>query len=332
MKFVPLVLKPELSLSEDSIEECACLADIGFIDSEVKNGWLAASSISETLETYLEELVGEDVYSRFGRQFPLMVKMLSVKGELPVLVSPDDEVAYSRYDTLGKKKLWYVLEADEDARLFIGLSEDVSAQDFYKSCQDKTLRDRMNAVAPHGGEAYLIEPGTVHSASGHIVIAEVAESSDMDFKICGAGSTPLSETETLALEAVFDFIKFGKTAVAPLAEENGKLVAAREFTVNRLDLKTALRINTGTTDVFNIYFCVSGRASVQTHTPDGKTESVELKAHETVLVPAELTDFYLVPEDRDAVLLEMSMEPFTEDDKYIDPNAEAELKSGVIPS
>ena len=39
------------------------LADLGTSESEVVNGWLAGSTVSELMETYLERVVGEHVYS-----------------------------------------------------------------------------------------------------------------------------------------------------------------------------------------------------------------------------------------------------------------------------
>ena len=76
-------------------------------------GWLEGSTISEILETYLEDIVGENVYSFYGRQFPIMVKFMDIRGRMPLMVCPDDEVASQRYDTLGKVKLWYVVAGVE---------------------------------------------------------------------------------------------------------------------------------------------------------------------------------------------------------------------------
>ena len=54
------------------------LADMGIEDSVVANGWLAGNTISELMETYLERIVGEDVYNYYGRQFPLLIKFLDL--------------------------------------------------------------------------------------------------------------------------------------------------------------------------------------------------------------------------------------------------------------
>ena len=50
----------------DSIGESWELADMGVQDSVVSNGWLAGNTISELMETYLDRIVGEDVYDHYG--------------------------------------------------------------------------------------------------------------------------------------------------------------------------------------------------------------------------------------------------------------------------
>ncbi|MDD6253645.1 MAG: hypothetical protein PUA96_06330, partial [Bacteroidales bacterium] len=77
------------------------LADLGLKETEVMNGWLAGSTISEVMETYLERVTGETVYSYFGRQFPLLMRLFKVEERLPLMVCPDDGIAFQRYDTLG---------------------------------------------------------------------------------------------------------------------------------------------------------------------------------------------------------------------------------------
>lgn len=365
----------------DKIGESWELADLGFRDSEVVGGWLEGSTISEILETYLEDIVGENSYARFGRQFPLMVKLLDVEGRTPLMVCPDDEIAAQRYDTLGKVKLWHVLDAEPGSKLYMGLREEISATELYERCHNGTLEEVLNVVTPHKGDSYLIPSGLMHAAAGGVVIAEIAESSDLDFKIynwgdavmtnaasftydpSGAGRDAskkstrrnlmddvMSDTEELSLEAAFDFVSLGgydtaltipagghsdkvhdlhvKSAAAPDASADkvmDKLVSIREFTVTKIALKDALHIDTGTSDAFLIYVCTSGSAAVQIQKQDSGIDKYDVNAGELLLIPAELTDFFIVPQDRDTVLLEATIEPYEEEDGYIDPSVEAKL-------
>ena len=57
-KLYPLKFNPVVEETAWGTETTG-IADIGKTDSEVTGGWLAESTLSEVLETYLEELVGE---------------------------------------------------------------------------------------------------------------------------------------------------------------------------------------------------------------------------------------------------------------------------------
>lgn len=336
MKFVPIV--------DEAAGEICRLADLGFKDSEVENGWLSGSTISEVLETYLEELVGEDVYSRFGRQFPLMVRWLDLKSRTPLMVCPDDEVARQRYDTLGRKKFWYVAGATSGSKLYIGFREDITAAELYERSLDGTLPDMLNEMTPHAGDVYVICPGIVHAASKGLKILEISECSDLDFKICGWGCRPSpdrvafgaepksrqdvsgADVEELSLEAAFDFIDLGKYDRRGLlrwkkdGEPVERIAESNEFVITGMNLRDALHINTGSTDSFLVYVCVKGAASVQM--PDGGSIGrVSLKTGDSVLIPASVTDFFLVPDERDTLLIEASVEPCSDEDPYIDPDA-----------
>ena len=174
-------------------KERIAAADLGVEDSMVAEGWLAENSIGDIMETYLERVVGEGVYGYYGRQFPVAVKFLDIKGEMPVHVHPDDEVAEQRYDALGGKELWYITEAEDDAKIFLGFGSEVSAQELYESCLEGSVRKLMKVIRPKKGDVLVIEPGIVHSASGHLKIAVVKESSELPLRL---SSGPEEGTES----------------------------------------------------------------------------------------------------------------------------------------
>ena len=56
-------------------------------------------------------------------------------------------------------------------------------------------------------------------------------------------------------------------------------------------------------------------------------ENYEFAKGDTILVPAELPDFYLVPRDRSTVLLEAVTRPEEAFDEYIDPDTDPFLEN-----
>lgn len=351
---------------DELIGESWELADMGIEDSVVTNGWLAGNTISEIMETYLERVVGDDVYNYYGRQFPLLIKFLDINDKLSVQVHPDDEIAAERYDALGKSELWYILDAKPEAKIYMGFKREVTAQEFYDRCNDGTVEELLNVIYPKKGDVLFITPGTVHAADGGILLAEIQESSDMTFRLYDWGREKNPATaRPIHLEEAIDIIDYrpydpGKYRKGPLwgaeashvpccdhechcddhdhhHEHSAKegdvvetLVESSQFTVSQLNLADPLHIYTEKFGSFIIYVCIEGAASIQVPSvkPGGEAfmDNYEFSKGETILIPAEMPDFYLVPRDRSTVLLEAVTRVQEELDEYIDPSTEAFLE------
>ena len=340
----------EVSISADElIGESWEVADMGVEDSVVKEGWLAGNTISELMETYLEKIVGENVYNYYGRQFPLLIKFLDIHEKLSVQVHPDDEVAAERYDSLGKSEIWYVMDAEPGAKVYMGFNREVSAQEFYDRCHNGTVDEVLNVLYPKKGDSIYVAPGTVHAAEGGLLIAEIQESSDMTFRLYDWGRefNPATARKTHLDEAI-DLINYGKFDESlykkgPLWEcECGHehhhhsdevaetLVETPQFNVTKIRLTDPLHIYTEQFESFIIYMCVEGEASIQVPTENEAgvkgMDNYIIKTGETILIPAQMQDFFLVPRDRDTVLLEAVTRPEEEMDEYIDPSTGAFLE------
>lgn len=343
----------EVKLGADvKIGESWELADMGIEDSVVADGWLAGNTISELMETYLERIVGEKVYNYYGRQFPLLIKFLDINDRLSVQVHPDDEVAAERYDSLGKAEIWYVMDAKPGAKIFAGFNKEMSAQELYDRCKNGTVEEVMNVITPRKGDSLLITPGTVHAADGGILIAEIQESSDMTFRLYDWGREFNPATaRPLHLEEAIDIIDYRKFddslfRKGPLWEKEchchddechchedkvAETLAERpEFCATKINLTDPLHIYTEQFESFIVYICVEGAASIRVPSKNDRgedcMENYEFAKGETVLVPAEMPDFFLVPRDRSTVLLEAVCRPEEGPDAYIDPETEAFLE------
>ena len=336
--------------ADELIGESWEIADMGIEDSVVSEGWLAGNTLSELMETYLEKVVGEEVYNYYGRQFPLLIKFLDIHGKLSVQVHPDDEIAAERYDSLGKAEIWYVMDAEPGAKVYMGFNREVSAQEFYDRCHNGTVEEVLNVIYPKKGDSIYVAPGTVHAAEGGLLIAEIQESSDLTFRLYDWGREfdPATARQT-HLEEAIDLINYGKFDESlykkgPLWEEEcscghehhhhhdevaEKLVETPQFNVTKINLTDPLHIYTEQFASFIIYMCVEGEASVQVPVENEAgqkgMENYVIKAGETILIPAQMQDFYLVPRDRSTVLLEAVTRPEEDLDEYIDPSTEAFL-------
>lgn len=311
------------------------LADLGWRDTVVRDGWLAGNLMDEIMETYLDRVTGDGVFEWYGRQFPFCVKTLQLCGRLPLTVCPGDELAAERYDSLGKEKFWYVLSASPETKIFMGLRKTVTASDFMEACADGNVEALLNAAPVKAGAFYHIPPGVPHCLSGKATVLEIAESSALDFRLCdwGAGACGGSVPESgdpdfgLGLVEALDFLNLDKFPPEALLGYNldgrregdpenvFRLVSLPQFSVNRIDLKDPVRITAGVGASCVAYSCISGMLSVKD--PESGDAPVMVKAGETVLVPAECDDFTLAPLLEGTVLLETLVEPRSEQDSYL---------------
>lgn len=301
------------------------IADLGYRDSQILDGWLAGNSLSEVMDMYLDRIVGERAFGYYGRQFPVSVKLIDAEGPVPLMVHPDDVTAGQRYDFLGKAKMWYVLDTRPGTWVSLGFKRETDASELYASCIDGSVGELLNTFEPRPGECYDIRPGTVNAASG-VILLEVSEASPLDFCLYGWGKD-VSEEEfdgSLGLVEALDFIDYRPYVPGKPEASSDTLARNPEFTATRMRLKDPVHIIAGENGSFAVYVCTSGEASVQVASKEGM-ESTVIRAGETVLVPAEVDDFFLVPRQDGTELVEVLVEREEEADEYIDPNAEPEL-------
>lgn len=303
------------------------LADLGWRDTPVRDGWLCGNSMGEMMETYLDRLVGDEVFDWYGQQFPFAVKSISVEGKMPLSVCPSDETARIRFDSLGKEKLWYIKSASNSAKLLLGLSKDTPLADFMSACEDGSVDNMLNSVSIKAGEAYYIPSGVPHCIIGSATVLEISECSALDFCLCSWGQALEDKGTGLSLGLIeaLDFINLSRFSVSEALGFN--LLSIPQFSCNRLSLSDALRISNGQNSEGNsscvAYSCVGGELSVQLPMDgDQKIDYLVVKDGETVLIPAEVEEFFLVPREKETVLLETLIEHRSELDSYVPEGSE----------
>ncbi|MBQ7222679.1 MAG: class I mannose-6-phosphate isomerase [Bacteroidales bacterium] len=282
--------------------------DLAGESSMIENGFLAENDLADLLETYMGELVGDNIFDFFQLQFPLTVKLLEAHGNLSVQVHPDDETAFERYYSYGKQEFLYVVDADPSARVYMGFKEKVTVEQFYKACQDGTLPLLMNEYVPKKGDSFLITPGTVHSAGGGLLLVEVSQPSDVVMRLYDWHRDD-KERELLVEEAI-DCIDYNKYDAK--AFRNGPVDTDR-FSVNKIDLSSPVEVNMDKFNGFVVYTSVGGRVDIDV---DGTF--YVLNSLESILIPASLDTFTLIPVGGKAELLEISVREQKEpEDSYV---------------
>lgn len=117
-----------------------------------------------------------------GDRFPLLVKILDANEYLSVQVHPDDAYAAEHEEgSLGKSECWYVLEADDDARIMIGQRAG-SRGEFASMVEERRWDELLNEIPIKPGDFFEIAPGTVHAVKGALIL-EVQQSSDVTYRV-----------------------------------------------------------------------------------------------------------------------------------------------------
>ncbi len=287
------------------------LADLGYRDSLIKDGWLASNSLSEVMDTYMDRMVGDFSFNVYGRQFPIQVKHIFCEGKMPLRVHPDDSIAETRYDALGKEKLWYILSADAQSRLVLGFNKNIDATRLIDGLQDGSIEEDLLKISVKPGSAYRIPPGLVHGAIGNVEILEISESSALDFCIYPWGA-PLGEDEfdsALGIIDALDFIDYKKSEPAAvkakkLNDHVDELLNISQFIVNKIDLKDTLKISSEKSDTFSVYYCLYGKAQITAEVPDIGEVHYPLEKDSLVLVPAEVAEVTLSPLEKTTAIIE----------------------------
>jgi mannose-6-phosphate isomerase len=272
--------------------------------SVVTNGFLKGNTIEELTEVYLGELVGEKNYEHFGIEFPILVKLIDAAETLSVQVHPDDETARIRHNAYGKTEMWHVLQADNGAGLYVGFNRNLTAAEFYDCVQNNTLLETLNFVNVQPGDTFFITPGTIHAIGKGIVLAEIQQTSDITYRIYDWGREHNPATaRAMHVDQAIDVIDYAKKTEAKidyarLPDEPVQLVASPYFITNRIEITRPLERNLSGNDTFVIYVCTSGDVTIQYN-----RHSETMTKGETLLVPAAIADFTLLPSP-EATLLE----------------------------
>jgi len=260
--------------------------------SVVANGVLKGKSLMDLIDETPDAILGTKVYERFGKQFPLLFKYLDAREDLSIQVHPNDKLAKERHNSFGKTEMWYVMQADADARIIVGFKEDSSKEEYLKHLHDNTLVSILDDVKAKSGDVFFLETGTVHAIGAGLVVAEIQQTSDItyrlyDFDRVDAQGNKREIHVDLALDAInYNRVDTQKKYETKVNTSN-TVVDCPYFTTNFLPLENKLEVAKNG-ETFTVYMCIEGDFEIEY---DGFKQAY--KKGDTVLVPAAINAFSL---------------------------------------
>jgi mannose-6-phosphate isomerase len=278
--------------------------EISTVENEVSvvaNGEFKGKSLNDLINLYPTEILGSKVYAQFGKQFPLLFKYLDAREDLSIQVHPNDELAGKRHNSFGKAEMWYVMQADEDARLIVGFKEKSSPEEYLDHLKSKSLLDILDTKKVQSGDAFMLETGTIHAIGAGIVIAEIQQTSDITYRVFDFDRKDAKgNTRELHVDLALEALNYDKVEAQRFYGKNennaNEVVHCPYFTTNYIPLN-GKAVFSKTADSFRVFMCVDGEFSLVL-----ADATYQYPKGSTLLLPALLTDYQLVGQ---AALLEI---------------------------
>ena len=260
----------------------------------VENGPLTGMSISD-----LGTLDRRGIWGAACKEttFPLMVKLIDAKRDLSIQVHPSDDTALRENGEQGKAEMWYIVDCEPQACLYLGFSKQVDQSEFLRRAKNGSICEVLNRVPVARGDVCYIRPGTIHAIGGGIVIAEIQQNSNTTFRVYdyqrrGADGklrplhleraaevlsyVPIIPEECRANSCV-DFPEFTMT----------EMFSCRYFKAYRVDIRTRVELACDGQS-FQHVLCVEGAGAICS---GGK--QYPIKRGESYLMPAALGSYQI---------------------------------------
>jgi mannose-6-phosphate isomerase len=271
--------------------------------SVVNEGPLAGSELTDLIKKYKARLVGEDVFKNFGNEFPLLIKFIDANDDLSIQVHPNDVLAQQRHGSFGKTEMWYILEADSQARLNSGFKKEIDEKTYLQHLNTNSLDKILNFENVEAGDVFFLPAGRVHYIGKGVCLAEIQQTSDITYRIYDfdrtddKGNKRELHTEEALAAIDYKYYKDYKTRYLKKLNESVPLVSCQYFNTNLIHLNTVVDRDYSSLSSFVIYICTEGELSLQT-----EEALTEVKKGDCVLLPAEIKKVRLAPKKESKVL------------------------------
>src|SRR6266576_5290842 len=221
--------------------------------SIVRGGPLAGRSLHDLWVNFREEL--------FGRipdalRFPLLIKLLDAQEKLSLQVHPPQEIA----ESLGgeaKTEFWYVVAAEPNADIFVGLRKSMTRDQFENALNSGTVADCVHAIRMKNGDAMFLPSGRFHAIGAGNILVEVQQNSDTTYRVFDWNRVDeQGKPRELHLDQALQCIDFNDVAPEPITPSGELLVRHELFEVQKWSLDAQRAI--APLGQFAIVLCLTG--------------------------------------------------------------------------
>jgi mannose-6-phosphate isomerase len=269
----------------------------GWVSARLANGPLTGRTLHELVEQFGPDLLGDVPLSQPGNQFPVLIKFLDAAQDLSVQVHPDERYAAANPEAFLKSEAWYVVQADPGAKLFKGLTPNVTREAFAKAVAAGTVESMIKTVPVKPGDCYYLPSGTIHALGAGLLVAEVQTPSDTTFRVFDFNRIDPStgKQRKLHVEQALQCIDFSgqpetsqppRRHVADLSTTVTSLVKTEYFQLEKVRVAEGAH-RPVPFDQPVVWIVLDGRGELRV---SSHPEPTQFSRGDTVLLPAKLPD------------------------------------------
>ncbi len=265
--------------------------------SEVENGPYAGRTLAQLGELDRPGFWGSACKSA---DFPILVKLIDAHRDLSVQVHPSDGTA--KGGERGKAEMWYIVDAEPQACLYLGFSQKLTREEFLRRAEDGTILEVLNRVPVSRGDVFYILPGTVHAVGAGLLMAEVQQNSNTTFRVYDYGRRDQNgATRPLHIERAAE-----AADLRPIVPEECRanstvtfpgftmteMFSCEYFRAYRLDVSGRVRLRCDGRN-FQHLLCVEGEGAIKVN-----ARSYPFQRGESYFLPAALGEYIIEGQGR----------------------------------
>ena len=257
--------------------------------SIVSDGILKGEKLDKLIIDYKYRLIGKSVFKKFGYIFPLLIKYIDAKHDLSVQLHPNDSIAKKYHNSNGKLEMWYIIKSSPEAKISVGFKENITREKYLTYLKNNSLEKILHFKKVKPCEAFLINPGVVHSIGKNILLAEIQQASDITYRIYDYGrKDKIGNERELHTDFANRSIKLEKDEnyylkYKPKKNTSVTLAKTKKFVTKLILVNGEINLNLKKIDSFSIVMCLDGELLY--HETNSKKK---LSLGETLFLPAEI--------------------------------------------
>ena len=249
-------------------------------NSIVASGRHKGLTFSKYLETVGKEVLGWKCFPL--QTFPLIIKFIDSKQNLSVQVHPNDDYALENENEYGKNEMWYVIDSEPGAGLYVGFNRDVDRYEVERRVGDDSILEILNFYPTKPGDVFFIPAGTIHAIGKGNLICEIQQSSNSTYRLydymrVDKFGNPRELHLAKALD-VLDYHKYEPVDFEVEQRDGRKFIRCKYFETSILYGKVQSPLED---DSFHAVVCIGGKGTI---TVAEKHQS--LRAGDSVFIPA----------------------------------------------